>query len=338
MFTSCSSATSTTSCLVPEMPESVSESSIITVGPEWALLAVVILGALVVLAAALDGALTAHGDGAAGGAAAGVARPFGEAARLMRQRRRTTVKADSLLWRIGGAGLIVMAAMMVAVVPLGRWTIFDLDVGVMWFNAMDVMVWALVWLTGWGANSVHSLVGGYRFLAHGLGYELPLMFALVAPAIAAETLNVGRVAIAQEGGLCFALWMPVAFLVYCLGVVAFSVWGPFAAALGADVAGGVRAEITGVDRLVFELGRYALLAAGAAFAVPMFLGGGAGPLLPGWAWVLIKTTVLLVLFVWLRRRIPALRPDKFMEVGWVVLLPAVLVQDLVVAVVVVWRG
>ena len=267
-----------------------------------------------------------------------MARPFGEAVRLMRQRRRTTVEADSLLWWIGGAGLVVTALLMVTVVPLGEWTIFDLDVGVMWFNAMDVMVWALVWLTGWGANSAHALVGGYRFLAHGLGYELPLMFALVAPAIAAESLNVGRVAAAQEDGLWFAVWMPVAFLVYCLGVVAFSVWGPFAPALGADVAGGVRAELSGVDRLVFEVGRYALLTAGAAFAVPMFLGGGAGPLLPGWTWVLVKTVALLLLFVWLRRRLPALRPDKFMELGWMVLLPAVLMQDLVVAVVAVWRG
>ena len=315
-----------------------SEPSVTTVAPAWALAAVVILGALVVLAAALDGALTARGNGAASGAGGGVATPLWEAARLMRQRRRRTVEADGLLWRLGGAGLVVTAVLMVAVVPLGDWTIFDLDVGVMWFNAMDVMVWALVWLTGWGANSAHSLVGGYRFLAHGLGYELPLMFALIAPVIAAESLNVGSVAAAQEEGLWFGLWMPVAFLVYCLGVVAFSVWGPFAPALGADVAGGVGAELSGVDRLVFEVGRYALLAAGSAFAVPMFLGGGAGPLLPGWVWVLLKTIVLLGLMVWLRRRLPALRPDKFMEVGWMVLLPAVLVQDLVVAVVMVWRG
>ncbi len=315
-----------------------SEPSVTTVAPAWALAAVAILGALVVLAAALDGALTARGNDAASGAGGGVATPLWEAARLMRQRRRRTVEADGMLWRLGGAGLVVTAVLMVAVVPLGEWTIFDLDVGVMWFNAMDVMVWALVWLTGWGANSAHSLVGGYRFLAHGLGYELPLMFALVAPVIAAESLNVGRVAAAQENSLWFGLWMPVAFLVYCLGVVAFSVWGPFAPALGADIASGVGAELSGVDRLVFEVGRYALLAAGSAFAVPMFLGGGAGPLLPGWTWVLIKTVSLLLLFIWLRRRLPALRPDKFMELGWMVLLPAVLVQDLVVAVVMVWRG
>ncbi|KPN45928.1 hypothetical protein AN933_26950 [Mycobacterium intracellulare subsp. chimaera] len=93
-----------------------------------------------------------------------------------------------------------------------------------------------------------------------------------------------------------------------------------------------------MDRLVFHAGRYALLAAGAAFAVPMFLGGGAGPLLPDWLWVLVKTVALLTVLVSLRRRVPVFRPEKFMELGWVILLPAVLLQDLAVAVIAVWRS
>jgi len=132
--------------------------------------------------------------------------------------------------------------------------------------------------------------------------------------------------------------MPVAFLVFCLGVTAFSVWGPFAPPAGTDLAGGVLTELSGVDRLLVLAGRYALLAAGSAFAVPLFLGGGAGPVLPGWAWVLVKTVLLLAVLVALRRRFPALRPDRFAEVGWLVLLPLVLLQVLVVAVLAVGRG
>jgi NADH-quinone oxidoreductase subunit H len=300
--------------------------SITTVPGVWALGGLGLLLCLGLYAATLNGVFAAGG--------AGPRTALYEVARLMRQRRRTTVAADTLLWRAGGAGLIVAASLMVTVVPLGRWTLADLDVGVMWFNAMDVMVWALVWLAGWGPNSTHSLVGGYRFLAHGLGYEMPLMFALVAPPIAAQSLRVADVAAAQHG-LWFVVWMPVAFVVYCLGAVAFSVWGPFSAALGADIAGGVSAELSGVDRLVFQAGRYTLLAAGATFAVPMFLGGGAGPLLPAWSWVLLKAIGLLSVFVWLRGRLPVLRPEKFLEIGWMVLLPLTLVQDLVVALIVV---
>ena len=163
------------------------------------------------------------------------------------------------------------------------------------------------------------------------------MFALVAPAIAAQSLRVGTVAAAQQD-LWFVVWMPVAFVVYCIGVVAFSVSGPFRAARGDDIAGGVTAESSGADRLLFEAGRYALLAAGAAFAVPMFLGGGAGPLLPDWLWTIVKTVAVLTVLVWAKQRIPTVRPDKFLEFGWLVLLPAVVLQDLVVAVVAVWRG
>ena len=303
--------------------------------PAWSVLvAVPLVLSAAVLAGSLDAVLDPRGRVSL---RRRVLRPAYEVSRSLLVQRRSTTAPDRLLWGIGVLTPLLVAVLMAPVVPLGSAVVSDLGVGLVWFNAMDVLLWAGWWLAGWGPNSVYSLVGGYRFLAHGLGYELPLMFALVAPAIAAESLNVGRVAAAQEG-LWFAVWMPVAFLVYLLGVAAFSVWGPFAPAIGTDVAGGARAELSGVDRLVFEAGRYALLAAGAAFAVPMFLGGGAGPLLPGWAWVLVKTVALLAVLVWLRRRLPAFRPDKFMEVGWMLLLPAVLLQDLVVAVIAVWRS
>ncbi|MFS4491117.1 complex I subunit 1 family protein [Dietzia kunjamensis] len=310
-----------------------SETVVTTVSGGWAVLAGVILCGLAMFAVALDGVLSSPARGGGRGGPT----PLARAARLLRQRRRTTVAADTLLWRIGGAGMLVGAFLMIAVIPLGRWTLADLDVGVVWFNAVDVMVWALVWLAGWGANSIHGLVGGYRFLAHGLAYELPLMFALVAPAIAAGSLAVGDVAAAQDG-VWFVVWMPVAFLVFLIGVTGFSVWGPFAPALSADIVGGVTAELSGVDRLVLQAGRYLFLTAGAAFSVPLFLGGGAGPVLPDWAWVLVKTALVLTVLVWARRKLPLLRPDRFMEIGWTVLLPAVVAQDLLVSLVVVWKG
>lgn len=258
--------------------------------------------------------------------------PLDATLRLMRQRRRVAVSADRLLWRVGTTGLLAAAVLKVAVIPLVGAPVLSLGVGVVWFNTMDVLAWALVWLAGWGANSTYSLVAGNRFLAHAIAYELPLMFSLVAPALAARSLDVARVG-ASQGGVWNIVWMPVAFAVYCIGVLGFSVWGPFSAALGVDVAGGVSAELSGIDRWSLLCGRYALLAAGALFAVPMFLGGGSGPGLPAALWVLVKALAVLALLLWLGRRLPLVRPDLFMEVGWMVLLPAALAQDLLVAVV-----
>ncbi|MDD1475428.1 NADH-quinone oxidoreductase subunit H [Arthrobacter sp. H16F315] len=296
--------------------------------PAWGAIAALAVLVLVALAgAATDGLLTARAEGRRGGGFA----PVAETARLLRQRPRTTVAADTLLRKVGVVGLPVAASLKVAVLPFGAWVVSDLAVGLVWFNTMDVLVWALVWLAGWGPNSVQSLVGGYRFLALAVAYELPLMFALTAPAIAAGSLRMADIVAAQEG-LWFVVWMPVAFLVFCAAVLAFSLQRPFTAPLSPDIAGGVLAELSGVDRLLLLAGRYALLAAGAGFGVALFLGGGAGPALPGWAWFLLKTLLLLGALLAIRRRVPALRPEQLMAPAWLVGLPVVLLQLLVVSV------
>ena len=93
-----------------------------------------------------------------------------------------------------------------------------------------------------------------------------------------------------------------------------------------------------IDRLVVLAGRYLLLVAGAAFAAALFLGGGNGPLLPAWLWLLVKTVGLLVVLVVLRRRVPVLRPELLAAPAWLVALPLALLQLLLVSVVVVVRG
>ncbi len=304
---------------------------IVELGPAWALLVPAMLLVAAAGAAVLSGGLEARASGRP--VASGLASPVFETARLLRQRRQFTVAADAPLWRIGGGGLLVAALLMVAVVPFGSWTVADLGVGVVWFTAIEVCVWAFTWLLGWGANSANALVGGYRFLGQALSYELPLMFVVITPATAASSLRMADVVEAQSV-VWFVVWMPVAFLVFCAGVVAFSSWGPFGTAVGADLAGGVFADLTGVDRLVAVAGRYTLLAAGAAFAVALFLGGGAGPFLPAWLWSALKTLALLAVFVGVRRILPTIRPQRFAEVAWVIVMPLVLVQLLVVAIIV----
>ncbi|HEX6497439.1 MAG TPA: NADH-quinone oxidoreductase subunit H [Micromonosporaceae bacterium] len=292
------------------------------------LLTVAIVGAVV------DGLLD---TGVSVASAQRAARPWRETARLLRQRRRTTVAPDALLWRVGLAGPLVVAVLMATVIPVGGSVVSDLPAGLVWFNAMDVLLWAVLWLAGWAPNSGYGLVGGYRFVAQALGYELPLMFALTAPAVAAGSLRVGDV-VAGQRGLWYVVQMPLAFAVFLGSVAGFSVWGPLRYPVGRDIAGGLLTEPSGVDRLVLLTGRYALLAAGSGMAVALFLGGGAGPLLPGWLWSLVKTLAVLTLLVAVRRRMPVLRADRVMRLAWLVVLPAVLVQVLVVSVIVLVRG
>lgn len=303
----------------------------VTSAPLWSVLLVPVL--LTAFAA-----LAVTGDALLAGRAAGrpprtsLAAPSAATARLLVGQRRATLAPDALLWRIGVWTVPAAGILAALVIPFGPVTASRMSVGVVWFNAMEVLTWAGLWLAGWGANSALSLIAGYRFVAQGLAYELPVMFALISVAAGAQSLNVADVAAAQSH-LWFAVWMPAAFVVYLGGVYAFSFLGPFGYPAAGDVAGGVLAELSGVDRLAIEAGRWLLLTAGAAMAVPLFLGGGAGPGLGPWAWSVIKTLAVLAVLTWGRRRLPVLRADRYAEFAWVVLLPLSVCQALVPALV-----
>ncbi|RFU20596.1 NADH-quinone oxidoreductase subunit H [Geodermatophilus marinus] len=267
------------------------------------------------------------------GASGAAVEPIRSSARLLVEQRRTTLAADRLLWRIGCVAVPTLALLSLAVVPVAGRTLWSTSADLVWFNAMEALLWAAVWLVGWGPNAVHALTGGYRFLAQGLAYELPLMFALITAGLAAGSLRTTDVVAAQEG-LWFVVTMPVAFVIFVASAAAFAFWGPFAAPAAADIAGGVTSELSGVDRLLVEAGRAVFLGASAAMAAALFLGGDSGPWLPGPLWHLLKTLAVVAALVWVGRRMPVLRPDRTVEVGWMVLVPLTLLQALVVAVLV----
>lgn len=304
----------------------------VTSAPLWSVFLVpLVLLAFTMTAVSADALLAARTAGRPLSVAV-CSETLAEVPRLLVGQRRTTLAPDALLWRMGVLTVPACGVLAALVIPFGRVTASRIDVGVVWFNAMEVFTWAGLWMAGWGANSAFGLIGGYRFVAQGLAYELPLMFALITVATGAQSLNIADIAAAQAH-LWFAVWMPVAFVVYLASVYAFSFLGPFAYPASRDLAGGVLAELSGVDRLVLQGGRWLLFTAGAGMAVPLFLGGGNGPLLPAWAWSTVKTFGVLALLVWGRRRLPTLRADRYVELAWVVLIPLTILQALVPALV-----
>src|SRR2546429_6805725 len=222
----------------------------VTSAPLWSVLVVpAVLAGFAAIAVLADAVLAARAAGRPARLAA--AGPAAGAARLLVSQRRVTLAPDALLWRLGLWTVPAAGVLEALVIPFGDLTASRMSVGVVWFNAMEVLTWAGLWMAGWGANSALSLIGGYRFVAQGLAYELPLMFALICAAAGAQSLNVADI-VAAQAHLWFAVWMPAAFIVYLASVYAFTFLGPFAYPAGADLAAGVLSELSAVDRLVIK--------------------------------------------------------------------------------------
>ncbi|HEX2063738.1 MAG TPA: NADH-quinone oxidoreductase subunit H, partial [Acidimicrobiales bacterium] len=126
--------------------------------------------------------------------------PFRRAALLLLQGRTATERPDAGAWALGAALLGAVGAVALVVVPLSSTAaVADVGSGIVLFGAAMALVMVAVFLHGWSANSVLPLVGGYRFVAQALSYEMPLALVLIATALPARSLAVGAIVEAQQG-------------------------------------------------------------------------------------------------------------------------------------------
>jgi NADH-quinone oxidoreductase subunit H len=188
------------------------------------------------------------------------------------------------------------------------------------FGAAEALAIIAIFLEGWSPNSALPLLGGYRFVAVALSYELLSMFVLIAVAVPAQSLQVTAI-VASQHGLWNVIRQPLGLPLFAVVALGVCFWGPLNTAAGPDLAGGIAAEASGVHRLLWSAGRAAMLAVFSAMAATAFLGGWLGPWLPGSVWLVIKTAAVAVVLVAAGHLIGRVSPARFVRRAWTVLLP-----------------
>jgi NADH-quinone oxidoreductase subunit H len=252
--------------------------------------------------------------------------PVRRASLLLVQAPTSTERPDGPAWALGACGLGALAACALVVVPLSRTVApADLSSGIVLFGAAMALVMVMVFLHGWSPNSVLPLIGGYRFAAQALSYEMPLALVLIAVALPAQSLAVGAI-VSSQHGLWNVVRQPLGLPLYLVAALGVAFWGPLNTPDGADLSGGTRVEVAGSSLLVWELSRAAVLVATAAMGAACFLGGWWGPVLPGPVWVAVKTAVLLAVMVSTGHVLARVRLERFVVTAWAVLIPLALVD------------
>lgn len=255
-----------------------------------------------------------------------LAAPARRAALLLLQSPTSTERSDGPAWALSAALLGAMAAVVLVVVPLSSTAAAaDVGDGIVLFGAAMALVMVAVYLHGWAPNSAMPLIGGYRFVAQALSYEMPLALVLIGVALPAESLAVGQIVEAQHG-LWNVIRQPLGLPLFLIAGMGLAFWGPLATPDAADLAGGTRVEVAGPALLAWEVARAAVLVAVAAMGSAAFLGGWWGPVLPGPVWVMLKTLALIVAMVAAGHLLARVRLERFVVVAWTVLIPLAVVD------------
>jgi NADH-quinone oxidoreductase subunit H len=272
---------------------------------------------------------------------------------------------------------LVPAFLIFLVVPIGRpfhigetevtMQAMDLNVAVLYILAMSsVAVYAVV-LAGWSSGSKYPLLGGVRATAQMISYEAAMGLALVPVILFASnqigggdagigTMSLSRIVELQQGSFrgpipaWFVFWLAPSFVIFFIAAVAEANRAPFdLVEAETEIVGGFHTEYSGIRFALFFLAEYINMFNLSAIAATLFFGGWLGPTFDGVLppflaglmpifWFLLKTFLLLFLFIWLRATLPRLRYDQLMTLGWKRLIPAALAWLAMFALVTAWRS
>ncbi|HSH44022.1 MAG TPA: NADH-quinone oxidoreductase subunit NuoH [Arenicellales bacterium] len=262
--------------------------------------------------------------------------PIADALKLLLKEAIIPASANRFLFLVAPVLSITPALAAWAVVPFDNDMILaDVDASLLYVLALTSMGVYGVIIAGWASNSKYAFLGAMRSAAQIVAYEIAMGFALVGVLMAAGSLNLNDIVIAQGGGFHqWYIWplLPL-FLVYFISGVAETNRAPFDVAEGeSEIVAGFHVEYSGMTFAVFFLAEYANMILISGLAAILFLGGWQAPLpidvleaVPGVVWLALKIAFLLFFFLWFRATFPRYRYDQIMRLGWKVFIPVTLV-------------
>ena len=279
------------------------------------------------------------------GYAKGWGQPIADAVKLMFKEILIPRGANPVLFILAPVISLAVAVAAWAVIPFDDGLVLaDVNAGLLYVLAMtSVGVYGLI-IAGWASNSKYALLGALRSAAQIVAYEIAMGFALVGVLMAAGSLNLREIVLAQEGSVGYWFVWPLLplFVVYFISGVAETNRAPFDVSEGeSEIVAGFHVEYSGMPFSVFFMAEYANMFMIAALAALMFLGGWMSPFPADWAlyawtlgdgihWLVLKISFFLFLFLWFRATFPRYRYDQIMRLGWKVFIPVTIVWIVVV--------
>ena len=283
----------------------------------------------------------------------GILQPFADLLKMIRKEVIIPTQSNRYLFRMAPIFALVPALAGWAVIP------FDLDLVLADINAGVLFIFALsslgvygILIAGWASNSKYAILGSMRSAAQTISYEIAMGFAFVGVLLAANSMNLTEIVLSQHGGLLHWWCVPLLplFITCWIAGVAETNRAPFDIAEGeSEIVAGFHVEYSAIGFGLIFLAEYASMILISTVLSLLFLGGWLSPFegipvlnelfffVPGLAWLLLKISFFLFVYLWIRATFPRYRYDQLMRLGWKVLIPVTIVWVIVTALMVIMQ-
>nr|ANW71970.1 NADH dehydrogenase subunit 1 [Centropyge interrupta] len=204
--------------------------------------------------------------------------------------------------------------------------VIDLNLGVLFILALSSLAVYSILGSGWASNSKYALIGALRAVAQTISYEVSLGLILLNAIIFTGGFTLQTFSTAQESvWLILPAW-PLAAMWY-ISTLAETNRAPFDLTEGeSELVSGFNVEYAGGPFALFFLAEYSNILLMNTLSATLFLGATYLPSTPMLTTtsLMIKATLLSVVFLWVRASYPRFRYDQLMHLIWKNFLPLTL--------------
>jgi NADH-quinone oxidoreductase subunit H len=274
----------------------------------------------------------------------GLLQPIADGLKLLTKEDFIPEKADRWIFFFAPYIAVASAFIVFSVVPFGPdWAVIaDVNIGLLLVLAVSsVGVLALI-LAGWSSNSKYALLGGLRSSAQMVSYEVAMGLALIGALMFGRTLSLSGLVQAQGvDSVWYIVYQPVGFILFLISGIAENNRAPFdLPEAESELVAGFHTEYSGMRWSLFFMAEYAAMVVVAAVAATVYLGGWYFPfvyklevagyhnlyVIVSLLVFLVKASVILYIYFWLRWTLPRFRYDQLMDIGWKWLIPSALIN------------
>uniref|UniRef100_UPI0030034E34 NADH dehydrogenase subunit 1 n=1 Tax=Lamprologus tigripictilis TaxID=795477 RepID=UPI0030034E34 len=229
--------------------------------------------------------------------------------------------------------LFLFTPMLALTLALTLWTpmplpfpMADLNLGILFLLALSSLAVYSILGSGWASNSKYALIGALRAVAQTISYEVSLGLILLNAILFTGGFTLQTFSVAQESvWLILPAW-PLAAMWY-ISTLAETNRAPFDLTEGeSELVSGFNVEYAGGPFALFFLAEYANILLMNTLSATLFLGASVLHMAPEITTtnLMMKATLLSVLFLWVRASYPRFRYDQLMHLIWKNFLPLTL--------------
>lgn len=278
----------------------------------------------------------------------GLLQPIADLIKLLNKEIIRPTMANKLLFLIAPVISVSTALVAWAVIPFNDYLVLaNINASLIYIFAITSLSAYGVLIAGWASNSKYALLGALRSAAQSISYEIAMGFALVGVMMAAGSVNIREIVLAQSGGFTHWYWLPLfpLFIVFWISALAETNRAPFDVAEGeSEIVAGFHVEYSGMTFGLFFLAEYMAMVLISVLCALLFWGGWLSPFqgvaslaaifsfVPGIVWLVLKSGFFLFAYLWFRATFPRYRYDQIMRLGWKVLIPITIVWIAVLAI------